>query len=163
MTLPSISLDYGTHTAEAVSTLLASVDTVLVLEGAVIQDFVHEAVLRQSAELLCTVIRHKCAVYQLNDKKTAVVLLSGEHDLMSFGRITEKLMGTLLGRVPRVITINVEPSVSYKTAAPEADTAKPCFLRGLTHSKGTLASTVLPLAEPNLLTGVAAGGKITPA
>lgn len=131
-------------------------DTLLAIEGHAIGNFVTEAILRKSARLLCTVANHKCTVHLLADTRTAV-LLSSEQDLMSFGGIAELLV-PLLGSIARVVTLNVEPSVTFKTAGGEADTKVSCFVRGLS-SKEALASHVPVLAEPNMLTGVAVGSK----
>lgn len=153
---PSLSLDYGANTAEQVSTLISAADTLLAVEGSIIGDFVTEAILQRSAQLLFTVTNHKCTVHLLADAKT-VVLQSSEPDLMAFGCIADLLV-PMLGSIARVVTLNVEPSVMFKTAGDEADAKESCFLRGLS-SKAALAPHVPALAEPNLLTGVAVGSK----
>lgn len=152
----SLSLDYGTNTADQVATQLSAADTLLAVEGSTIGDFVTDAILQRSGRLLCTVTNHKCTVHLLADTKT-VVLLSSETDLMAFGCIADLLV-PLLGSVARVVTLNVEPSVMFKTAGNDADAKDSCFLRGLS-SKIALAPNVSTLAEPNLLTGVAVGSK----
>lgn len=99
---------------------------------------------------------HRIWLYVLPEQKIGV-LLTEERDLMLFGQITELIIPYL--RVARrVLTVNVEPSVSYKVATDERlpDQDGACFVRGIKTS-GT-EPTVESLAAPNLLTGVAAGG-----
>lgn len=162
----SLSLDYGSSTPEHIATQLSTVETLLCIEGtatpAAVIAFVNAAILQNGAQQLFAVAGCKVTVHLLADGRTAV-LLSGEHDLMAFGGIAQLLV-ELLGNIGRVYTLSVEPAVAYKAAGNgngegngEADRKESCFVRGLRGDGGQLLDGVRALAEPNLLTGVAAG------
>lgn len=88
-------------------------------------------------------------------KEQIGVLLTEERDLMQFGQITELLV-PYIKSAKRVLTLNVEPSVSYKVEKRTSDQDEACFVRGV-NTKGK-EPKVVDLLTPNLLTGIAAGG-----
>lgn len=102
-------------------------------------------------------IGNGCAVHLVDgavDNDTAVVL-SEINDVMQYGSVTEQLL-QFISDVPQVITISVEPAVAYKSAEiDEADVVDPCFLRSIVAAASDV-TTVKALAEPNLITGIAA-------
>lgn len=134
---------------------LQTIETFVVLEGTRVAHFYQEAVL-QGVPLVGRIADRPIWLYVLPLQRIAV-LLTEERDLMAFGQITELLV-PYLTLAQRVVTINVEPSVSYKVERRYSDQdAAACFLRGInTKDK---EPKVEDLLTPNLLTGVAAGGE----
>lgn len=115
--------------------------------------FYQDAVLK-GVQVVGQVAGRRIGLYVLPQQRIAV-LLTEERDLMKFGQVTELLI-PYIKLAKRVLTINVEPSVSYKVDRKASDQDGACFIRGINTKKSD--PNVMELLTPNLLTGIAAGG-----
>lgn len=115
--------------------------------------FYQEAVLK-GVTLIGQITGRRIWLYVLPQQRIGV-LLTEERDLMKFGQVTELLI-PYIKSAKRVLTLNVEPSFSYKVNRKTIDQDDACFVRGI-NTTGSNPS-VVDLLPPNLLTGIAAGG-----
>lgn len=145
-------MDFSVST-ESDRKALDNIDTFVVLEGTTVSEFYKQTVLKD-VKLVGQVAGRRIGIYVLT-KEQICVLLTEERDLMVFGQVTELLI-PYIKSAKRVLTINVEPSVSYKVERRSDDQNGSCFIRGI-NTKGQ-SPKVTELLTPNLLTGIAAGG-----
>lgn len=130
---------------------LQSVNSVLILEGVNVLHFIDQTILKGKVAT-CSLLPHKVSVYHFAEQDLAIIV-SEELDLNLFGSITELLQPFVRNADQKVFTVNFQASVMHKgTPAEDRDR---CFIRSI-NSK---ISNIIDLAEPNILTGVTAGGK----
>lgn len=130
---------------------LQSVNTVLILEGVNLLHFIDQTILKGKVAT-CSLLPHKVSVYHEQD---VAIVVSEELDLNLFGSITELIQPFIHNSEQKVFTINFQASVMHKGTLLE-DRDRCCFIRSINSE----ISGILPLAEPNILTGVTAGGRL---
>lgn len=131
---------------------LQSVNSVLILEGVNSLHFIDQTILKGKVAI-CSLLPHKVSVYHFAEQNLAVIV-SEEMDLNLFGSITELLQPFVSNVDQKVFTVNFQASAMHKGTLAE-DRDRYCFIRSI-NSK---ISGIVELAEPNLFTGVTAGGK----
>lgn len=140
------------YITEPVRKSIENLDTFLVVEGATVAHFCQEVLLK-GLHPVGAILKSRVWFYVIPEHRIGV-LLTEERDLMKFGDISH-LFIPYIKYAKRVLTISVEPSVSYKVEQRAVDQDDACFLRGI--NTGGIGPKVMDLPTPNLLAGVAAG------
>uniref|UniRef100_A0A6B2EAJ8 Proteasome assembly chaperone 1 n=1 Tax=Phlebotomus kandelakii TaxID=1109342 RepID=A0A6B2EAJ8_9DIPT len=126
-----------------------SVKTCLVIEGHKVEELT-KLLLLKSLNPIAKLKSGKVSLFYLPDMEV-VLCVSEEKNLNNYGPITE-LLKPFIEKTPEVVSISIQPS-SLHRGPKEGDSDKVSFVRGI----DSALPDILPLQEPNFITGVAAG------
>lgn len=126
------------------------------MEGAApgaVHHFADQTILH-GATSICSLPKQKVNIYLMKSEQL-VICITETSDLNLFSSIAEILQPFVKRPDQKVISINFQSSVMHK-GPPTDDQERFSFVRGI----NSQLDTVPELKEPNILTGVSAGGKL---
>lgn len=132
---------------------LANIKKIIIVEGQNIEEFAKKSITKNLFNI-CKLQKHNVSIYVNSDAPDMAVCITQEKDLNMFGLITEMFI-PFISKANKVYTVSFQPSVMHK-GTNSVDKDKYCFFRGI----NSQIDSIVELEEPNILTGVAAGGKL---